>query len=76
MRINRLKLAYGWRSDLADLPQSAIGAATSEVKKGIATDLKWARGEIKKKQRVVVLTVPPPRGTLERHPVWQRKDTT
>ena len=48
MRINRLKLAYGWRSDLADLPQSAIGAATSEVKKGIATDLKWARGEIKK----------------------------
>ena len=48
VRINRLKLAYGWRSDLADLPQSAIGAATSEVKKGIATDLKWARGEIKK----------------------------
>jgi len=48
VRINRLKLAYGWRSDLADLPQSAIGAATTEVKKGIATDLKWARGEIKK----------------------------
>ena len=48
VRINRLKLAYGWRSDLKDLPQSAIGAATSEVKKGIATDLKWARGEIKK----------------------------
>ena len=48
VRINRLKLAYGWRSDLADLPQSAIGAATSEVKKGIVTDLKWARGEIKK----------------------------
>lgn len=48
VRINRLKLAYGWRSDLKDLPQSAIGAATTEVKKGIATDLKWARGEIKK----------------------------
>ncbi len=49
VRINRLKLAYGWRSDLKDLPQPAIGAATTEVKKGIATDLKWARGEIKKK---------------------------
>lgn len=48
VRINRLKLAYGWRSDLADLPQPAIGAATPEVKRGIATDLKWARGEIKK----------------------------
>ena len=48
VRINRLKLAYGWRSDLADLPQPAIGAATPDVKKGIATDLKWARGEIKK----------------------------
>lgn len=48
VRINRLKLAYGWRSDLADLPQPAIGAATTEVKKGIATDLKWARREIKK----------------------------
>lgn len=48
VRINRLKLAYGWRSDLADLPQPAIGAATTEFKKGIATDLKWARGEIKK----------------------------
>lgn len=48
VRINRLKLAYGWRSYLKDLPQSAIGAATTEVKKGIATDLKWARGEIKK----------------------------
>lgn len=48
VRINRLKLTYGWRSDLADLPQPAIGAATTEVKKGIATDLKWARGEIKK----------------------------
>ena len=48
VRINRLKLAYGWRSDLADLPQPAIGAATTEVKKGIASDLKWARGEIKK----------------------------
>lgn len=49
VRINRLKLAYGWRSDLADLPQPAIGEATTDVKKGIATDLKWARGEIKKK---------------------------
>lgn len=48
VRINRLKLAYGWRSDLADLPQPAIGVATMDVKKGIATDLKWARGEIKK----------------------------
>ena len=48
VRINRLKLAYGWRSDLADLPQPAIGDATTEVKKGIATDLKWVRGEIKK----------------------------
>ena len=48
VRINRLKLAYGWRSDLADLPQPAIGDATTDVKKGIATDLKWARGEIKK----------------------------
>lgn len=48
VRINRLKLAHGWRSDLADLPQSAIGAATPEVKRGIASDLKWARGEIKK----------------------------
>lgn len=48
MRINRLKLAYGWRADLKDLPQPAIGAATTEVKKGIASDLKWACGEIKK----------------------------
>lgn len=48
VRINRLKLSYGWRSDLADLPQPAIGDATTDVKKGIATDLKWARGEIKK----------------------------
>ena len=48
VRINRLKLAYGWRSDLKEFPQPAIGAATTEVKKGIATDLKWARGEIKK----------------------------
>lgn len=48
VRINRLKLAYGWRSDLKDLPQPAIGAATTEVKKGIATDLKWARKEAEK----------------------------
>ena len=48
VRINRLKLAYGWRADLKDLPQPAIGAATTEVKKGIASDLKWACGEIKK----------------------------
>ena len=48
VRINRLKLAYGWRSDLADLPQPAIGAATPDVKRGIASDLKWVRGEIKK----------------------------
>ena len=48
VRINRLKLAYGWRSDLKDLPQSAIGAATTEVKKGIAADLKWAQAEMKK----------------------------
>ena len=48
VRINRLKIAYGWRTDLADLPQPAIGAATPEVKRGIASDLKWARGEIKK----------------------------
>ena len=34
--------------DEAALTSSDIGAATSEVKKGIATDLKWARGEIKK----------------------------
>ena len=48
VRINRLKLAYGWRSDLEDLPQPAIGAATPDVKKGIATDLKWARKEAEK----------------------------
>lgn len=48
VRINRLKLAYGWRTDLKDLPQPAIGAATPDVKRGIASDLKWARGEIKK----------------------------
>ena len=48
VRINRLKLAYGWRSDLDDLPQPAIGEATTEVKKGIATDLKWARKEAEK----------------------------
>ena len=48
VRINRLKIAYGWRTDLADLAQPAIGAATPEVKRGIASDLKWARGEIKK----------------------------
>ena len=48
VRINRLKLAYGWRSDLKDLPQSAIGDATTEVKKGIVTDLKWARKEAEK----------------------------
>lgn len=48
VRINRLKLAYGWRSDLADLPQPAIGAATLAIKDAIEKDLKWARGEIKK----------------------------
>lgn len=48
VRINRLKLAYGWRSDLADLPQPAMGAATAAIKKEIEKDLKWARGEIKK----------------------------
>lgn len=48
VRINRLKLTYGWRWDLADLPQPAIGEATTEVKKGIATDLKWARKEAEK----------------------------
>lgn len=48
VRINRLKLAYGWRSDLADLPQPAIGAATPDVKRGIASDLKWARKEAAK----------------------------
>ena len=48
VRINRLKLAYGWRSDLKDLPQPAIGAATPDVKKGIAADLKWAQAEMKK----------------------------
>ena len=48
VRINRLKLAYGWRSDLADLPQPAIGAATAAVKKEIEKDLKWARGQINK----------------------------
>ncbi|OFQ22232.1 restriction endonuclease subunit M [Actinomyces sp. HMSC062G12] len=48
VRINRLKLAYGWRPDLTDLPKPAIGAATADVRKGIAADLKWARGEIKK----------------------------
>lgn len=48
VRINRLKLTYGWRPDLTDLPQPAIGAATPDVKRGIASDLKWARGEIKK----------------------------
>lgn len=48
VRINRLKIAYGWRTDLADLAQPAIGAATPEVKRGIASDLKWARGEIKR----------------------------
>lgn len=45
VRINRLKLAYGWRSDLADLPQSAIGAATPAIKSEIEKDLKWARKE-------------------------------
>lgn len=48
VRINRLKLAYGWRSDLADLPKPAIGAATPAIKNEIEKDLKWARGEIKK----------------------------
>lgn len=48
VRINRLKLAYGWRTDLADLPQPAIGAATAAIKKEIEKDLKWARGQIKK----------------------------
>ena len=48
VRINRLKLAYGWRSDLADLPKPAIGAATAAIKKEIEKDLKWARGEIEK----------------------------
>jgi len=48
VRINRLKLAYGWRPDLKDLPKPAIGGATADVRKGIAADLKWARGEINK----------------------------
>ena len=45
VRINRLKLAYGWRSDLKDLPQSAIGAATPAIKNEIEKVLKWARKE-------------------------------
>ena len=48
VRINRLKLAYGWRSDLADLPQPAIGTATAAIKKEIEKDLKWARKEAAK----------------------------
>ena len=48
VRINRLKLSYGWRSDLKDLPQPAIGAATPDVKRGIAADLKWVQAEMKK----------------------------
>ena len=48
VRINRLKLAYGWHSDLADLPQPAIGAATAAIKKEIEKDLKWARKETAK----------------------------
>ena len=48
VRINRLKLAYGWRSELADLAKPAIGAATPAIKNEIEKDLKWARGEIKK----------------------------
>lgn len=48
VRINRLKLAYGWRSDLKDLPQPAIGAATAAMKKEIEKDLKWARKEAEK----------------------------
>lgn len=48
VRINRLKIAYGWRSDLADLPQPAIGAATAAIKKEIEKDLKWARKEAAK----------------------------
>ena len=48
VRINRLKLAYGWRSDLKEFPQPAIGAATPDVKRGIAADLKWAQAEMKK----------------------------
>lgn len=48
VRINRLKLAYGWRSDLKEFPQPAIGAATPDVKRGIAADLKWARKEAAK----------------------------
>lgn len=48
VRINRLKLAYGWRSDLADLPQPAIGVATAAIKKEIEKDLKWARKEAEK----------------------------
>lgn len=45
VRINRLKLAYGWRSDLVDLPKPAIGAATPAIKNEIEKDLKWARKE-------------------------------
>ena len=48
VRINRLKLAYGWRSDLADLPQPAIGVATAAIKKEVEKDLKWARKEAEK----------------------------
>ena len=48
VRINRLKLAYGWRSDLADLPQPAIGGATAAIKKEIEKDLKWAGKEAEK----------------------------
>ena len=48
VRINRLKLAYGWRSDLADLPQAAIGAATPAIRNEIEKDLKWARKEAAK----------------------------
>ena len=48
VRINRLKLAYGWRTDLADLPQPAIGVATAAVKKEIEKDLKWAHKEVAK----------------------------
>ena len=48
VRINRLKLAFGWRSDLTDLPKPAIGAATAAIKTEIEKDLKWARKETEK----------------------------
>ena len=59
----RRRLATATTKHLSFLEDDALRFVANRA------DLKWARGEIKKNNVWWSWTVPPPRGTLERHPV-------